>query len=160
MSAPTSEHQQIASNLHGELYGFLKHRPCQVFSAPFDVRLLRSTGNGDAQIQTVVQPDISVICDRTKIDKRGCLCAPDWIIEIVSPNSLVLDTRTKFDIYAENGVGEYWIAFPGEQTIVAYALSAEGQYEPLGTYAEPGLMQSHTLPELAVDWKDIFEEAR
>ncbi|MGI4761196.1 MAG: Uma2 family endonuclease [Janthinobacterium lividum] len=160
MSASTSEHQQIASNLHGELYAFLKRRPCQVFPAPFDVRLLRSTGNGDAQIRTVVQPDISIICDRDKIDKRGCLGAPDWIIEIVSPSSLVLDTRTKFDLYAENGVGEYWTVFPGEQTIVAYALTVEGQYEAIGTYAEPGLMPSHTLPELAVDWLDIFEEVK
>jgi len=160
MSAPTSEHQRLASNLHGELYALLKRQPCQVFSAPFDVRLLRSTGNGDAQIKTVVQPDISVICDRNKIDKRGCLGAPDWIIEIVSPSSLVLDTRTKFDLYAENGVGEYWIVFPGEQTIVAYALTAEGQYDAIGTYAEPGLMASHTLPGLAVEWLDIFEEVR
>lgn len=159
MSAPTSEHQQLASNLHGVIWSYLRRQPCQVFSAPFDVRLLRSTGNGDAQIRTVVQPDISVICDRNKIDKRGCLGAPNWIIEIISPSSLVLDTRTKFDLYAENGVGEYWIVFPGEQTIVAYALTAEGQYEAIGTYAEPGPLASHTLPGLAVDWLDIFEEA-
>lgn len=158
MSAPTSQHQQIASSLHGELYSYLKGKPCTIFSAPFDVRLLRSTGNGDAQIQTVVQPDISVICDLSKIDRRGCLGAPEWIIEIVSPNSLVLDTRTKFDLYAENGIAEYWIAYPGEQTILAYALGANGEYELTGTYAEPGPMQSRTLPELPIDWGDIFVE--
>ena len=158
MSAPTSEHQQLVSNLHGLIWGHLRRQKCQVFTSPFDVRLLRSTGNDDAQIQTVVQPDISVICDLTKIDKRGCLGAPDWIIEIVSPSSLVLDTRTKFDLYAENGVREYWIAHPGEQAVTAYALSADGQYELTGTYAEPGPMASSILSELAIDWADIFEE--
>ena len=158
MSAPTSQHQAVASKFHGEIYGYLKRRPCQIFSAPFDVRLMRSTGNGDAQIQTVVQPDISVICDLTKIDRRGCMGAPNWIIEIVSPSSLVLDTRTKFDLYAENGVAEYWIAYPGEQTILAYALGAQEQYELTGTYAEPGPMRSTALPELLIDWNDIFEE--
>jgi len=160
MSAPTSAHQQIASNLHGVIWNILRRKPCQIYPSPFDVRLLRSTGNGDAQIKTVVQPDLSIICDLSKIDKRGCLGAPDWIIEIVSPSSLVLDTRTKFDLYAENGVREYWIAFPGEQAITAYYLTAEGQYELSGTYAEPGPMPSHTLPELAIEWADIFEEAK
>ena len=160
ISAPTSEYQQIATNLTVEIGRYLKRKSCQVYAAPFDVRLLRSPGNGDAQIQTVVQPDLSIICDRSKIDKRGCLGAPDWIIEIVSPSSLLLDTRTKFDLYAENGVREYWIVLPGEQAITAYALGAEGQYEPSGTYVEPGLMPSHVLPELAIEWADIFEEVK
>ena len=160
MSVPTSEHQQISSNLHLRIGNFLLRKPCRIFAAPFDVRLLRSTDNGDAQIKTVVQPDISVICDLGKIDKRGCLGAPDWIIEIVLPSSLVLDSRTKFDLYAKNGVREYWIVFPGEQAITAYALTAAGQYELSGTYAEPGPMPSHVLPELAIEWADIFEEVK
>lgn len=158
MSAPTSEHQRIASDFHGVIWNYLRRRPCQVFPAPFDVRLLRSSGNGDAQITTVVQPDLSIICDPAKIDKRGCLGAPDWIIEIVSPSSLVLDTRTKFDLYAESGVREYWIAFPGEQAVTAYTLSAAGEYEPTATYAAPGPMPSSSLPELVLDWADIFVE--
>lgn len=157
-SAPTEQHQMVSSSLHGEIYGFLKGKPCRVYSAPFDVRLLRSTGSGDAQVKTVVQPDISVVCDLTKLDRRGCVGAPDWIIEIVSPSSLVLDTRTKFDLYAENGVAEYWIVFPGEQTVLAHALDANGAYELTGTYSEPGPMESRTLPELPINWNDIFEE--
>ena len=160
MSALTSEHQQIATNFTIEIGRYLRRNPCRVYAAPFDVRLLRSTDNGDAQIKTVVQPDLSVICDLSKIDKRGCLGAPDWIIEIVSPSSIVLDTRTKFDLYAENGVREYWIAFPGEQAITAYHLTADGQYELSGTYIEPGPMPSSSLPELAIEWADIFEEAK
>ncbi|MBC8082951.1 MAG: Uma2 family endonuclease [Hymenobacter sp.] len=158
MSAPTSQHQQLASDLHGIIWGHLKGKPCRVFAAPFDVRLLRNAGNGDAQVQTVVQPDLSIICDLSKIDRRGCVGAPDWIIEIVSPSSLVLDTRTKFDLYAENGVAEYWIVFPGEQTVLAYTLGVNGEYELTGTYAEPGPMHSHRMPELLIAWNDIFEE--
>ena len=83
--------------------------------------------------------------------------APDWILEIVSPSSLVLDTRTKFDLYAESGVAEYWIVFPGEQTVLAYTIGADEQYKLTGTYAEPGPMRSTTLPELLVDWTDLFQ---
>lgn len=157
MSAPTSQHQLVSSDFHGLIWSHLRGKPCQVYSAPFDVRLLRSTGNGDAQVKTVVQPDISVVCDLTRLDRRGCVGAPDWIIEIVSPSSLVLDTRTKFDLYAENGVREYWIVFPGEQTVLGYALGANEQYELTGTYSEPGPMASRVLPELQIDWNDIFE---
>ncbi len=160
MAAPSSAHQQAATNLTVEIGRVLKGKPCRLYAAPFDVRLLRSTGNGDAQIKTVVQPDLSVVCDLGKIDRRGCLGAPDWIVEIVSPSSLVLDTRTKFDLYAENGVAEYWIAFPGEQIVTTYFLTENGQYEPTGTYAEPGPMPSHRLPEVVVAWEDIFEELK
>lgn len=119
---------------------------------------MRSTGNGDAQVKTVVQPDLCVVCDPAKIDWRGCVGALDWIIEIVSPSSLVLDTRTKFDLSAENGIREYWIVFPGEQTVLAYALNGTEQYELTGTYSEPSLMQSSVLPDLLIDWGDIFVE--
>ncbi|HEX8504664.1 MAG TPA: Uma2 family endonuclease [Hymenobacter sp.] len=158
MSAPTEQHQLVSSDFHGLIWNHLRGKPCRVYSAPFDVRLLHSTGNGDAQVKTVVQPDISIVCDLSKLDRRGCVGAPDWIIEIVSPGSLALDTRTKFDLYAENGVREYWIVFPGEQTVLAHALGADEQYELTGTYSEPGPMQSSTLPELAINWNDIFRE--
>ena len=158
-------HQELASDLHGLIWGHLRGKPCKLFSAPFDVRLVHSTGdrrtsldNGNTQVKTVVQPDLCVVCDPAKLDKRGCAGPPDWIIEIVSPSSLVLDTRTKFDLYAENGVAEYWIAFPGEQTVLAYALDPKGTYELTGTYSEPGTMLSRTLPDLQLNWNDIFVE--
>lgn len=156
MSAPTSVHQQISSNLHRDIAGFLKRKSCRVFAAPFDVRLLRSTGNGDDQIQTVVQPDLCVVCDPAKIDRRGCLGAPDWIIEIVSPGTANHDIHTKFDLYAENGVKEYWIVLPGERAVLAYALEGE-TYQERGNFYEPGRIPSHTLPELPLEWADVFE---
>ncbi len=156
MSAPTEAHQQCSSNLQGLVWNYLRGKPCRVYAAPFDVRLLRSTGNGDTQVKTVVQPDLCVICDLTKLDRRGCVGAPDWIIEILSPGTAIHDTKTKFDLYAENGVGEYWIVYPGEQTISVYVLR-EGEYQPQADYYEPGLIPSHTLPELQLEWADVFE---
>lgn len=160
MSAPTSAHQVVATNFSGVIWSHIRGKSCRVFHAPFDVRLLKSSGNGDEQIKTVVQPDVCVVCDLSKIDVRGCLGPPDWIIEVVSPSSLLLDTRTKFDLYAENGVTEYWIAFPKEQFINTFVLTPEGEYELTGTYAEPGAMAVHTLPGLAIEWTDIFDDKK
>jgi Uma2 family endonuclease len=156
MSAPTEAHQQCSANLQGLIWNALRGNPCRVYAAPFDVRLLRSSGNGDAQVRTVVQPDLCVICDLSKLDRRGCVGAPDWIIEIISPGTTTHDTKTKFDLYAENGVEEYWIVYPGEQNIAVFTLQ-NGDYQPVGDYYEPGLIPSHTLPDLQLEWADVFE---
>ena len=158
MSAPVPIHQQYLVNLTSEIHQFLKRQPCRVYAAPFDVRLTRSLENADTQITTVVQPDICVVCDLTKIDKRGCLGAPDFIIEIVSPGNLKHDTKTKFDLYEEAGVLEYWVVFPGEKTVLAYLLDEQGRYQVAAEYAEPGPMPVAVLPGLAIEWSEIFEE--
>ena len=156
MAGPALAHQQCSMNFSRIISSQLKGKQCRVFAAPFDVRLLRSTGNADDQIQTVVQPDLCVVCDPAKLDKRGCLGAPDWVIEIVSPGTATHDTKTKFDLYAENGVGEYWIVFPGEETIAVYVLQ-DDEYQPKGDFYQPGLVPSHTLPDLRLEWADAFE---
>jgi len=158
MSAPTSRHQQYSTNLVAEIRPSLKGKACRVYAAPFDVRLTTGGGNGDAQIQTVVQPDICVVCDLTKIDARGCLGAPDWIIEILSPGNAGHDTKTKFDLYEENSVREYWIVYPGIQSVVVYVLDAQGEYQLAAEYAAPGPMLVATLPGLAVEWADVFDD--
>ncbi len=156
MSGPVTAHQRCSMNFSRLIDSFLVGKTCQVFAAPFDVRLWRSTGNGDDQIRTVVQPDLCVICDPAKIDRRGCLGAPDWIIEIISPRTAVYDTKTKFELYAENGVAEYWIVFPGEQSITTFVLH-NGEYQPTGVYDEVGPIRSHTLPELQLEWANVFQ---
>ena len=156
MSAPATAHQQASRNIAGELYRALKGQSCQFFPAPFDVRLLKATGNGDSQITTVVQPDLCVVCDPAKIDKRGCLGAPDWVIEVISPKTARYDTTVKAALYAENGVREYWIVFPNEQIVQVFALQGE-DYKLAGVYSEPGLVPSLVLPELALEWADVFE---
>ena len=155
MAGPTRLHQTYSTNLVSEIQQFLKGTACHVYHAPFDVRLTTPGTNGNEEILTVVQPDICVVCDRAKLDDRGCLGAPDWIVEILSPGTANRDTRTKFDLYEESGVGEYWIVFPGLKSVSVYVLEA-GSYQLQGEYAETGLVPVHTLPGLALEWEDIF----
>ena len=100
--APVDAHQAILGNLFTEFSIFLKKKKCQVRFAPYDVRL--TSIRDDKQETTVVQPDLCVICDVSKIDKAGCNGAPDFIIEILSPNTSRKDTHEKFAIYEESGV--------------------------------------------------------
>ena len=96
--APTPLHQQISIGLASEIYSFLKKKPCKVFAAPFDVHLPVKNKNKDDEITNVAQPDICVICDEAKIDGRGCLGAPDLIIEILSPGNAHKEVKLKHEI--------------------------------------------------------------
>ena len=158
MAGPSRRHQVISGNIFSTIHQFLRRNPCQVYHAPFDVRLTTGGANGDQQIQTVVQPDICVVCDPAKLDDRGCVGAPDWIVEIVSPGNTARDTKTKFDLYEESGVQEYWIVYPGQNTVTAYVLVDE-QYKLAGEYIEPGPMPVASLPGLAVEWAELFAGA-
>ena len=156
MAGPSRMHQVYAGNIFGEVRQFLKKSPCQVYIAPFDVRLTTAGANGDQQIHTVVQPDICVVCDPAKLDDRGCVGAPDWIVEILSPGTTTRDTRIKYDLYEESGVLEYWIVYPGVKTVAAFTLVA-GQYRLTAEYTEPGPIPVATLPGLSLEWADIFD---
>ncbi len=155
--APTSRHQTIVVNLLAEIKAFLKKQPCKVFVAPFDVRLPRK-GKANQDIITVVQPDICVICDPTKIDTRGCLGAPDWVIEILSKHTSAKDLNEKFEVYEEAGVKEYWVVHPSEQTVLVYTLNDRGKYEGiLKPYVRTDKIEPKTLPGLTIDLSEIFE---
>jgi Uma2 family endonuclease len=158
MAGAGRRHQQLSKRLGLSIEMQLRRSPCEMYFAPFDVRLTRNISGSDAQITTVVQPDIFVVCDTKKLDERGCLGAPDWIIEIVSPGNLKHDTKTKYDLYEEAGVQEYWVVFPGEKTILTYVLDANGRYQIAAEYAEPGPMPAATLPGLVVGWSEVFDE--
>lgn len=155
--APKRKHQDITRNIEFAIMRFLYGKQGKMYHAPFDVRLSRATPNGDASIETVVQPDICVICDPQKLDERGCLGAPDWIIEILSPGTTARDTRDKFDLYEEAGVLEYWMVIPEQKNVVVYTLGANGRYELQGEFFQPGLIPVATLPELSIEWKEVFE---
>ena len=154
--APRRAHQRISGYFFATTYTHLLNQGCEVYHAPFDVRLTTAGPNGDAQITTVVQPDICVVCDPAKLDDKGCLGSPDWIIEILSPSTAAYDTKEKFDLYEESGVTEYWIVFPGEKSIAAYVLE-NGRYQSRGTYFAPGDMPVHMLPGLQLQWERVFE---
>jgi Uma2 family endonuclease len=160
MSGTLDVHQLISGNLHGILYAYLRRQPCQVRAAPYDVRLTTKGPNAaDDAITTVVQPDLSIICDRSKIDERGCKGAPDWIIEIVSPGTAARDWKAKFDLYEENGVNEYWIISPKDRFVSVFVRNqASGLYESVGDFAAPGAVPCATLPGLLIEWADIFDD--
>jgi Uma2 family endonuclease len=156
--APSSKHQIVAGNLFGLIWNYLRGQKCQVFIAPFDVRLPSAPKrNLDEEITTVVQPDICVVCDPSKIDARGCIGAPDWIVEILSPHTSAKDLTQKFDVYEEAGVKEYWVIHPQEQTVLVYILNAKGKYQgPLKPFVNTDHLTPVTLPGLTIPLEDIF----
>ncbi len=160
MSAPTDKHQAVVGGLHIAIGSYLRRQPCQVRIAPYDVRLNKRGTKADAAIYTVVQPDLCVICDPTKIEPRGCLGAPDLIIEVTSPRTAANDWKGKFDLYEENGVKEYWIVMPQENDIAVFVRDeATGRFQLTGEYGSPGRIACATLPEMELDWSDIFPDA-
>ena len=148
--APTPPHQSISGNLHTQLNVFLKGKPCKVFIAPFDVRLF---GLGDKE-RTVLQPDITVVCDRSKLDKKGLNGTPDMVVEVLSPSSSRHDTLTKFNLYKRAGVREYWLINPGNNTLTVYLL--EGDKYNINVYGEEDKVAVNVLTGCVVDLADVF----
>lgn len=157
--APSMYHQKISTKLLSRIEYALGHRNCNVFHAPFDVRLPLPKGKKtDDKIITVVQPDICIICDESKLDQRGCLGPPDWIIEIISPGTAQKDIKDKFEIYEASGVKEYWIVYPVEQHIHIYTLNNEGIYEGHKPYAKADSIRPRTFPNLSINLNDVFPD--
>ena len=161
MAAPNPFHQEVSGELFSYFKNYLDSRGklCKVFTAPFDVRLYNyaKSAVADKEIYTVVQPDLCVICDKSKIDKRGCLGSPDFIIEILSDSNLKTDLKDKYALYQENGVGEYWIVFPNEKMIQKFLL-VDNIYQIAGIYMENEIISPTLFPDLEIDLQKVFEE--
>ena len=154
--APLDQHQRILTALFVEVGSFFKRRGCQVRAAPYDVRLPDSKkSTDDAQIFTVVQPDICVICDTSKIDRRGCIGAPDWVIEILSAGNTKTEMQDKFDLYQENGVKEYWIVQPEFESILQFVLK-EDKFHLEKMVSGNSTLSCALFPELIIDLLEIF----
>ncbi|MFV0401265.1 MAG: Uma2 family endonuclease [Oscillospiraceae bacterium] len=147
--APAPKHQEISFALSLQLGNFLKGKPCKLYPAPFDVRL-----NADREDDTVVQPDLSVICDSAKIDDKGCKGAPDFVVEILSPSTARRDRMVKFQLYLQAGVREYWIVDPDTQTVQVCIL-CEGFYRA-AMYGDTDKISVSTLPGCEIDLQDVF----
>jgi len=157
--APRRVHQKIQIIVSNEFYNYFKESKCEVYTAPFDVRLIKNKGKKDQQPNTVVQPDICVICDLDKLDDAGCLGSPDLIVEILSDSTAKKDYNEKFNLYEENAVKEYWIANPASQTIEVFSL-IEGRYESIGLFNEKEgqkTVQGYLFPEMEIELKAIFK---
>ena len=153
--APSTQHQKISGKLHLRVGGFFENHYCQAFFAPFDVRLPKKGQSlTDQKIYTVVQPDLCVICDESKLDERGCLGAPDLIVEILSPGNSKTEMLNKFELYQESGVREYWLVEPSQNAVLVYVLNDAGEYVGLKPAVES--VQSTIFPDLKIDLSQIF----
>jgi len=157
--APNVGHQRIERNLLVAIDWHLKGKKCEVFPAPFDVRLYdrKKSILANKEIHTVVQPDLCVICDPAKLDTQGCNGAPDWVIEILSKGNLKKELQLKYALYAESGVSEYWLVYPYEQSVHQFVLNESGSYELKHMYANDDMAVPHLFPELAIDLSEVFE---
>jgi Uma2 family endonuclease len=151
MAAPSDAHQRINGNLFVQFHNFLKGKPCKIRISPYDVRL-----NADAGDDVVVQPDIVIICDSTKISEKGCTGAPDLIVEILSPTSAGRDKLLKFNQYLKAGVREYWIIEPESKTVQAFILE-NGRYIAT-SYGETDTVPVQILEDCEISLPDVFNE--
>ncbi|MGH8548382.1 MAG: Uma2 family endonuclease [Methylococcales bacterium] len=159
--APTSKHRRIVTHLGGQLYDFFRKRPCELFYAPFDVRLYDRGKSVVAfqEIYSVVQPDLCVICDKNKIDERGCSGAPDWVIETLSAGNSKLETQIKYQLYRESGVQEYWLVYPYEKAVHQFVRNPTADaYQLQAMYGEDDTAIPALFPDCRIDLEDVFAE--
>jgi len=156
MAAPSRKHQGIVTHFTRVIANALWNSPCKVYVAPFDVRLSRFSKTKNKDVATVVQPDLCVICDPGKLDDRGCIGAPDLIIEILSPGNSRTEMKDKFELYQEAGVLEYWVVSPIERTIQVWKLTEQGIYIGLQPKVEGDILTTPIIPNLEVDVTEVF----
>jgi Uma2 family endonuclease len=160
MAAPISNHQEVVGNVFNLFKNELKIKPCKAFIAPFDVRLPKPMAHrkSDSDIETVVQPDVCVICDLSKIDRRGCLGAPDLVVEVVSKSTASRDFNEKKEVYQESGVREYWIVNFEYLLVQVFRLTETGLFEAdKRTYTNGDFIKSSVLPDFTVQVDVFFE---
>jgi len=157
--APRVAHAEICSNVLSHFRVIVRKNKgkCKVFTAPFDVRFPKQGEIADDKIDTVVQPDICVICDLSKIDKRGCCGSPDMIVEVLSPSTIKKDVTEKFALYEEHGVKEYWIVHPEGKAVNVFLLQEDGKYSSGITYEWEGKIPISVFDNYPIDLSDIFE---
>ena len=153
--APLVEHQEVAGEVFRQLANQLDGQPCRPYIAPVDVRLPR-TDEADAAIDTVVQPDVLVVCDPGKVDRRGVRGAPDWLLEVLSPSTAAHDQIAKRRTYERAGVREYWLVHPSDRTLTVYVLD-NGQYGRPDIYELKDETPIGVLPGVAIAWDALIE---
>ena len=144
MAPPSRRHQEISGEIYRQLANFLEGKKCRVYSAPFGVRLFEGAEDSPEDVDTVVEPDIAVVCDHGKLDDQGCKGAPDMVIEILSPSTQRHDRLTKLNLYQQAGVGEYWIVNPEDRTVQVMLLE-NGLYRVTDVGTAQDVVKVHSL---------------
>ena len=158
MAPPSRAHQEISGALFAQLYNFLEGKKCRVYAAPFAVRLFERDGEAPENVDTVVEPDISVVCDTDKLDNHGCKGAPDLVIEILSPSTRRHDRLVKLGLYQRAGVREYWIVNPEEKTVQVFTQDGSGSLRITEEYERDGVAKVNVLNGCFIELGKVFNE--
>ena len=153
--APNTAHMRISQRLNFILFNHFSNNPCQAFAAPFDVVLSKT--KDDKKIKTVIQPDLGVICDLSKIDETKCNGAPDLVIEILSPGNSKKEMKIKYELYEENGVKEYWVLDPEHESVSVFILT-KSKFVPQKPLTTEDTLKSAVFPSLEFSVDEIFKD--
>ena len=157
MALPPVEHQRVSREIFRQLANFLEGKKCEVFAAPFGVRLFEKDGAAPEEVDTMVEPDISVVCDKNKLDKHGCKGAPDLVIEILSPSTQRHDRLVKLKLYQRAGVREYWIVDPANKAVQVF-LQDSGGLQPHEVYSRGDAAKVNVLEGCFIELVKVFSE--
>lgn len=158
MATPSRTHQKISMELSRQLANYLEGKQCEVYPAPFGVRLFEQAGDSPENVDTLVEPDISVVCDRNKLDDHGCKGAPDMIIEILSPSSLRHDRLVKLNLYQRAGVREYWIVDPENRSVMVFLPDGGGTLRLYEDYGRNDVAKVNVLDGCFIELSKVFSE--
>ncbi|GHT37270.1 hypothetical protein FACS189435_1930 [Bacteroidia bacterium] len=161
LSAPSRFHAKVSVKLSFLINWFIRKRKgkCEVYYAPFDVRLPGKSGEtADDKVYSVVQPDICVVCDPAKLDENGCIGAPDLIVEIQSPSTAKRDLNEKFHLYEESGVREYWVVFPRDKGVTVFLLQEDSKFDEGTSYGCEGKVPVSIFKGFNIDLRELFED--
>ncbi len=153
-AAPSRIHQEITGELYRQFANYFHGKPCKVYHAPFCVRLDNEMNFND--IRNVVEPDITIVCDTSKLDEKGCKGVPDLIIEVISPSSVKIDRIVKFNKYEKAGVKEYWIVEPDQKIVSVFTLQDNNRYGRPELYTDSSKVKSILFPKCEIDLSIAF----
>jgi Uma2 family endonuclease len=155
--APSRKHQEVAGKLFAEFRNYLMNKECRAYPAPFDVRLTIHNEEENSEFN-VVQPDITVVCDKNKLDERGCKGASDLIVEVISPATGKQDRWLKYKLYEKAGVEEYWIIDPMNELVDVFVLKENKKYELNGSYGKEDVIQVGIFNDFTINLSTIFRD--
>ena len=158
MAPPVRIHQEISGELFRQLANFLEGKQCRVYPAPFGVRLFARDGDGPEDVDTLVEPDISVVCDRSKLDQHGCKGAPEMVIEILSPSTLRHDRLVKLNLYDQAGVLEYWIVDPQNRAVQVFRRDGGAALRICEEYGHTQVAKVSVLDGCFLELSKVFPE--
>ena len=157
MAPPSRIHQKISFEIGRQIGNYLEGKKCEIYLAPFGVRLFEKDGDAPGDVDTMVEPDISVVCDKNKLDKHGCKGAPDMVIEVLSPASLRHDRLVKLGLYQRAGVREYWVVSPEDKSVHVFLLDG-GALKLSHVYGFKDAAKVNILDGCFIELSKVFPE--